>query len=126
MRRTSIYLRDKSIELNIENMNDILFNNAEANYFLYEVKNTDYMNTQDAMYIEILCVIADNEYTESNLEQIMTEHKTDMREIKKVLQKIITDYNTLYLDDKYYNGYWHNGICYEKLNMKTVIPLPER
>lgn len=38
-----------------------------------------------------------------------------------LIDSIIVEYNLFYLNDRYYYGFWHNGMCYGDRNHTVVI-----
>ncbi len=111
------------IQMNLDNIKEIFKTNGlDISNFLTRMNQSYSVCTGEALYLKMVNLLYLNKFEESNIIDACNSVNTNYNSkyIDFLVEKIINDYNNIYLDDKYYHGYWYNESCYTD-NTLTVL-----
>ena len=109
--------RDFKITMTVENIKYLFDMDKDITNYLYKKTQTFSTGFFECVHLNILKLLDDKKNTNLEMiynllnENLSLQNKTiDNNCFNMILNNIINDYNTYYLDDKYYyNGYWYDG-----------------
>lgn len=122
-------LRFLKIVMNYKNIKYLFENDGNISIYLNKKMETLLPSLSEKIYLSMIeCLKSDKNSTlESLYDKIVKDFNDDdidLEYCKKIIDKIVDDYNKLYLNDYYYyGGYWHEGTWIKCENEESELVL---